>query len=164
MVSIIPSGRSLGRAWLADTHDRVVHSRSALIDEMAILLGGRCAEQLVAGHAGSSALGDLAAVGRIAHQMVRELGMSEQLGPIGYPEGADENGPPLTVSDDTARLIDAEARKLVDEAQGRAEAILRASRTALDELTTALLTSETLTAAQIETIVGRAQQTAAPTF
>jgi cell division protease FtsH len=164
MISIIPSGQSLGRAWLSDTHDRLVHSRSGLIDEMAILLGGRCAEQLVFGHAGSGVLGDLAAVGRIAHHMVRELGMSDKVGAIGYPAGADEHGPPPAVSDETARLIDAEARRLVDEALGRAQAILGASRTELDELTAALLVSETLTSAQIEAIVGRPQQTPAPAF
>jgi len=162
MISIIPSGRTLGRAWLTDTHDRAVHSRAGLIDEMAILLGGRCAEQLVFGQAGTSVAGDLAAVGRIAHHMVRELGMSEKVGAIGYPAGGDEHGPPLAVSDETARLIDAEARRLVDEALARAGSVLRSSRAVLDELASALQASETLTAAQIEAIVGRVRQTAAP--
>jgi ATP-dependent metalloprotease FtsH len=162
MISIIPSGQSLGRAWLADTHDRLVHSRSALIDEMAVLLGGRCAEQLVLGDAGSGVLGDLAAVGRIAHHMVRDLGMSEKVGAIGY--GADEHGPAPAVSDETLRLIDAEARKLVDLALERAEAVLRSSRAELDELIAALLVSETLTSAQIEAIVRGGRPTAAPAF
>ncbi len=162
MISIIPSGRSLGRAWFSDTHDRLVHSRSALIDEMAVLLGGRCAEQLVFGHAGSGVLGDLAAVGRIAHHMVRDLGMSDSVGAIGYPADGDEHGPPVTVSDETARLIDVEARRLVDEAQGRAEAVLRASRADLEALTAALLASETLTSTQIQAIVATPRRTAAP--
>jgi len=161
MISIIPSGQSLGRAWLGESHDRLVHSRSALLDEMAVLLGGRCAEQLVLGDAGSGVAGDLAAVGRIAHHMVRELGMSDRVGAIGYPTGADEHGPAPVVSDETARLIDVEARKLVDEALARAEAVLRSSRAELDELIAALLVSETLTSAQIEAIVGRPQTTAA---
>ncbi|MFP5363585.1 MAG: AAA family ATPase [Thermoleophilia bacterium] len=156
MISIIPSGRSLGRAWLTDTHDRVVHSRSSLIDEMAILLGGRAAEQLVLGQAGSSAHGDLAEVGRIAHHMVRELGMSEVLGPIGYSDDADADGHVLTPSDETTRLIDAEARKLVDEAAARADAVLRASRDALDRITAALLEAETLSAAKLEQLAGDA--------
>jgi len=153
MISIIPSGRSLGRAWLSDTHDRLVHSRSGMIDEMAILLGGRSAEQLVFGQAGTAALGDLAEVGRIAHRMVRELGMSDVLGPIGYPEDADDNGHVLTFSDDTARVIDAEARRLVDEALDRADVALRSSRDALDRMATALQESETLSASQIELLV-----------
>ncbi len=162
MISIIPSGRSLGRAWLTDTHDRLLHSRSGMIDEMAILLGGRSAEQLVFGHAGSGALGDLAQVGRIAHHMVRDLGMSDALGPIGYPEDADANGHVVTVSDDTARVIDAEARRFVDEAQKRAEGVLRSSRDALDRMAAALLESETLSSAQIEQLVGGPMPVPAP--
>jgi cell division protease FtsH len=153
MISIIPSGRSLGRAWLTDTHDRLVHSRSALIDEMAILLGGRAAEMLVLGQAGSSAHGDLAEIGRIAHHMVRELGMSDVVGPIGYPEDADLNGHILTPSDETIRTIDAEARKFVDEAVARAEAVLRTNRDSLERVTAALLEHETLSAAQIERLL-----------
>jgi ATP-dependent metalloprotease FtsH len=161
-ISIIPSGRSLGQAWLIDTHDRAIFSRSGMIDEMAVLLGGRCAEQLLLGHAGSGALGDLAQVGRLAHHMVRELGMSDKLGPIGYPEDTDADGRRLTYSDDTARVIDAEARKLVDEAVERANAVLRSSHEALERLATALLESETLTSAQIEAIVGGPRRAPAP--
>ncbi|MDP1849422.1 MAG: AAA family ATPase [Solirubrobacteraceae bacterium] len=154
MVSIIPSGRSLGRAWLTDTHDRLAKSRGALIDEMAILLGGRAAEELVFGSGGTSAADDLARVGRIAHHMVRELGMSDLLGPIGYAADADDYGYVVTISEDTARTIDGEARRLVKEAQERADAVLSASRMALERLTAALLESETLDAQQIKSLVG----------
>jgi len=154
MVSIIPSGRTLGRAWLTDTHDRLARSRSALVDEMAILLGGRGAEELIFGQAGSSASGDLAQVGRIAHHMVRELGMSKVLGPIAYAGDGDEHGRVVSISDDTARTIDTEARRLVQEAQERAYAALTASRTALERLAGTLLEAETLDAQQIEQLVG----------
>ena len=154
MVSIIPSGRSLGRAWLTDTHDRVSRSQAALLDEMAILLGGRGAEELVFGQAGTGASGDLAQVGRIAHHMVRELGMSELVGPIGYAPGADEHGHRVTVSEETARMIDAEARRLVKHAQERAGAVLTCSRPALERLAAALLEAETLDAAHIKRLVG----------
>ena len=162
MISIIPSGRSLGRAWLTDTHDRLVESRSGLIDHMAILLGGRCAEHLVFGEAGSNAVDDLAQVGRIAHHMVRELGMSDAIGPIGYPEDADVDGRVVSYSDDTARLIDAEVRRLIDEALARAEDVLQSSRDALERLAAALLETETLSAAEIEAIAGRRQPASAP--
>jgi len=154
MVSIIPSGRQLGRAWLTDTHDRVVQSRSGMIDEMAILLGGRGAEALVFGQTGSTASGDLAQVGRIAHQMVRELGMSDAFVSIGYAEDADENGHVVTYSEDTARTIDAEAHALVKHAQKRADEALRASRDALDRIAEALLEDETLGADELEQLVG----------
>ncbi len=154
MVSIIPSGRSLGRAWLTDTHDRHARSRGALVDEMAILLGGRAAEELVFGQAGTGASGDLAQVGRIAHHMVRELGMSEVLGPIGYAPDADEHGHRVTVSEETARMIDGEARRLVKQAQERADTALTRSRPALERLAAALLEAETLDAAHIKRLVG----------
>jgi cell division protease FtsH len=154
MVSIIPSGRSLGRAWMTDTHDRLARSRAALIDEMAVLLGGRAAEELVFGHAGTSASSDLTRVGRIAHYMVRELGMSDILGPIGYAETPDDDGHVVTFSEDTARTIDAEARRLVKEAQERAETTLSSSRLLLERLSAALLESETLDAQQIRRLVG----------
>jgi ATP-dependent metalloprotease FtsH len=162
MVSIIPSGRSLGRAWVIDAHDRLIRSREGLIDEMAMLLGGRCAEQLVFGHAGSGVSGDLSKVARVAHQMVRELGMSEAIGPIGYSDDVDENGHVVTYSDETARLIDVEARKLVDEAMARAVAVLRASREVLDRITLALLESETLSSAEIERLTETAVAGALP--
>jgi len=148
MVSIIPSGRSLGRVWLIDTHDRVMQTRTGMIDEMAIFLGGRAAEELVYGDAGSGASSDVAEVGRIARSMVREEGMSDALGPIGY--AADRNGRAVDYSQYTARMIDEEARKLVREAEDRADAVLSASRDLLDRLTAALLESETLTSTQIE--------------
>ena len=155
MISIIPSGSSLGRAWLIDTHDRLIQSRAGMIDEMAILLAGRAAERLVFGHASSATIGDLASVGRLAHQMVRELGMSEALGPIGYSENADVDGHVIVPSDETARLIDSEARRLVDEAAARADAILRAHRTALERVADALLEAETLSSEQIEKLTAR---------
>ncbi len=155
MVSIIPSGRSLGRAWLTDSHDRVVRSRSAMIDEMAILLGGRGAEELALGQIGSTAAGDLAKVGHIAHEMVREMGMSDAFISIGYAEDPDENGHVVSYSEDTARRIDAEAHALVTQAQERADEALRASRGALDRIAEALLENETLGADQIEQLVGR---------
>ena len=150
MISIIPSGRSLGRAWVTDTHDRLVYSRAGMIDEMAILLGGRSAEKLIFGQAGSSAANDLGQVGRLAHRMVSELGMSDVLGPIGYDQDADEYGHVVSYSEETARTIDAEARRLVEEAEERADGVMRASRETLDRVALALLESETLSSKQIE--------------
>ncbi|MGH2919597.1 MAG: AAA family ATPase [Solirubrobacteraceae bacterium] len=161
MISIIPAGSSLGRAWLTDSHDRLLESRSALIDHMAILLGGRCAEEHVFGEAGSNAADDLAEVGRIAHKMVRELGMSDAIGAIGYPDNT--VGRAAAYSDDTARLIDREVRTLIAEAAACADAILRGSRDSLQHLTDALLKSETLTAAQIEALADQPPPIPAPT-
>ncbi len=152
MISIIPSGGDFGRAWLSDSHDRMVYSRAGLIDEMAILLGGRGAEKLIIGQAGSAAASDLAQVGRVAHLMVSEWGMSDALGPIGYSAEADENGRTISYSEETARTIDAEARRLVGQAEARAREALGASRNALDRIALALLESETLSAREIEAL------------
>ncbi len=154
MVSIIPSGRTGGRVWLTEAHDRLIDSRSTMIDEMAILLGGRGAEKLILGQAGSAAGDDLARVGHLAHRMVRELGMSDVLGPIGYG-GDNENGH-VYYSEETARTIDAEARKLVEQAEARGDEVLRASRQALESVARTLLEAETLTAQQIDEIAGPA--------
>jgi cell division protease FtsH len=86
--------------------------------------------------------------------MVRELGMSDILGPIGYAETPDDDGHVVTFSEDTARTIDAEARRLVKEAQERAETTLSSSRLLLERLSAALLESETLDAQQIRRLVG----------
>jgi ATP-dependent metalloprotease FtsH len=161
MVSIIPSGRTDGRLWLTDTHDRVSMSESALLDDMAILLGGRGAEELVFGQASTRAADDLANVGRIAHRMVRELGMSDAIGPIGYAEDGDELGHVVSYSEETARLIDAEARRLVQQAQDRADGALTHGRAALERLADALLESETLDAREIERLVGAPTRTPA---
>ncbi len=150
MLSIIPSGGTSGRMWLTDTHDRVVLSRTGMIDEMAILLGGRSAEKLIFGQAGSTGADDLDRVGRLAHRMVRELGMSDALGPIGYAQGADEDGFTLSFSEETARTIDAEARRLVDQAEQRADRVLGVSRNTLERVARELLESETLSASEIE--------------
>ncbi|HWC25147.1 MAG TPA: cell division protein FtsH, partial [Solirubrobacteraceae bacterium] len=158
MVSIIPAGKTLGRAWLTDTHDRVSRSRSALIEDMAILLGGRAAEEIVFGQVTTSAANDLSHVGRIANRMVRELGMSDAVGPIAYPGDSEEDGAAPPLSDDTARLIDLEARRLVSEAQDRAHQVLTNSRVALERLTAALLEAETLDAAHIKQIVAEPER------
>ncbi len=156
MVSIIGAGGTLGRAWLKDTKDRLVFSRSGLIDEMAILLGGRGAEKVVLGQAGDTAMDDLSKVGNLARRMVREMGMSDVLGPIGYGQDAEANGHAVSYSEDTARTIDAEARKLVEQAEARADEVLRDSREALQRLATALLETETLSANEIEELAGPA--------
>ena len=162
MISIIPSGRALGRAWLTDSHDRLMYSRSALIDEMAILLGGRSAEQLIFGQPSSGAVGDLARVGQLAHRMVRDLGMSDALGAIGYGEEAAADGHAATYSEHTAHVIDAEARKLVDEAEQRTDDVLRSSRDALERIAEGLLEAETLSSARIAELAAPPARSPAP--
>ncbi|MEX0658080.1 MAG: ATP-dependent zinc metalloprotease FtsH [Egibacteraceae bacterium] len=146
-LSIMPRGKALGFTWHSDdSDDRRMHSRASMVDEMATLLGGRVAEQLVFDDPGSGAADDLARATRIARQMICDLGMSPTLGPRSYSD-LTGNGSPAH-SQETARIIDAEIRAVMDEAYDRAYAILAGDRPALDRVAQALVEHETLTASQ----------------
>jgi cell division protease FtsH len=154
-LTILPRANTLGHVRTLDTHDRVVSTRSMMIDEMAAFLGGKMAEELIFGEAGSGCSADLEHVGRVARRMVRQFGMSEALGSVAYPDREqDWRRPPPSYSEESARTIDAEVRRLVTEASERASLVLTASRPALDAVATALLERETLTAADLEALAG----------
>ncbi len=152
-LSIIPRGRSLGAAWLPESDDRYTHSRSLLIERMATLLGGRTAEELVFGEPGDGASSDLTMVADIARRMVSQLGMSKVVGAINYADEVGPDGRPA-YSQETARMIDSEARVLVEEAGQMAERVLAGSREALDKVAEALMERETLTLEEVEQIAG----------
>ena len=151
-LSVMPRGRTLGAVLTRDEGDRLLNSRSMLLDEMAALLGGHTAEQLVFGEVTSGAAQDLTRVNAIARQMVLELGMSEGFGVIAH--GGDERGSTAAYSDDTARRIDDEIGQLVTQAQGRARTILERARAALDEVAAAVIEREILTAEDLKAILG----------
>ena len=150
-ITIIPRGRTLGAAWVLDAGEGVTRTRTELVERMATMLGGRTAEQLVFGELGDAAGGDLASVTDLAHRMVGELGMSEAVGPLSYGTAFAGSRQP---SDDTARLIDAEVRRLVEEAGAIATQVLRGSRAALDRVADALLEREALTLEEVEELAG----------
>jgi ATP-dependent metalloprotease FtsH len=152
-VTIVPRGNVLGATWLPESDDRLVHSRSLLIERMATLLGGRVAEQIVFGEPGDGAANDLTQVGVIARRMVARLGMSDAVGAINYTDEAVANGN-APYSEETARLIDSESRRFVQEAEGLARDLLARSREALDRVAEALLERETLTLEEVEEIAG----------
>jgi ATP-dependent metalloprotease FtsH len=161
-LSIIPRGRSLGAAWLPESEDRHTRSRSLLIERMATLLGGRTADELVFGEPSDGASSDLSQVGEIARSMVAQLGMSKAVGAINYADDIGADGRPV-YSDETARLIDSEARRLVEEAGGLAHRVLADSREVLDRVADALLERETLTLEEVEEIAGGAPTAGAHT-
>ncbi len=148
-ISIVARGNALGAAWHYDEVDRLIHSRSRLIDQMAGLLGGRAAEEIVFAEAGSGAADDLAQVSDLARRMVCELGMSDALGPMAYLSAP---GAAANYSQEAAATIDVEIRRLVDEAHARARSVLEACRAALDRGALALLESETLTGEELEVL------------
>ncbi|MFP5316867.1 MAG: AAA family ATPase [Acidimicrobiia bacterium] len=154
-LTIVPQGGTLGHCRLADSGDSDRHllPRSRLLDDLAIGLGGRAAEQVVLGEPASGASGDLRRVGELARAMVRDLGMSDAVGPLGFP-AAGSGDPAWAPSEHTRRLVDAEARALAAEAEERARSILASSRAALERVAEALGERETLAAADVVALAG----------
>jgi cell division protease FtsH len=149
-ISIIPRGHALGVTFQSPEADRYGYSASYLLGRIAGALGGRAAEQLIYGEVSTGAESDLEQATRIARQMVGRWGMSPAIGPVSVlpgpgqelPFGFDANGP----SPATQELLDAEVRRLLDEAAKHAEQVLSEHRANLDSLVEALLESETLDA------------------
>jgi ATP-dependent metalloprotease FtsH len=152
-ISIVPRGGAAGVTWLPEDSDRRLHSRSMLVERMATLLGGRVAEEIVFGEPADTAGTDLAQVTAIARRMVAELGMSDMVGSLSYGNGSLLEGG-RSYSDDTARLIDAEARRLVNEAEELALGVLTGARSKLDRIAEALLERETLSIEEVGAIAG----------
>jgi cell division protease FtsH len=157
-VSIIPRGvGSLGYTIQRPTEDRYLMTRVELENKMAVLLGGRAAEQLVFGEISTGAADDLARVTDIARAMVLRYGMSEALGSVAYDrDRAPFLQPNLPIpqersySEETAHAVDAAVRTLVDDALEHAAAILQRNRALLDRTAAALLETETLNEPDIE--------------
>ena len=154
-VSVMPRGRTLGAVMTRDDGDRLLETRTSLLDQMAALLGGHTAEQLVFGQVTSGAAEDLQRVNRLARQMVLELGMSEGFGVVTHGGRANGTGLRDEHSEETARRIDQEIAALVVEAQGRARSVLTRARALLDEVADAVIEREVLTADELESILGR---------
>ncbi len=151
-ISIVARGNIQGVTWTTATDNRVLHTRSTLLEHMAVLLAGRTAEQLVFGELADGGASDLQQVGMIARRMVTVLGMSPAVGSMNWADEGGLNGIPH--SQETAQLIDVEARRLVQEAEELADRILREQRSTLDLVANALLERETLTLDDIDKIAG----------
>jgi cell division protease FtsH len=157
-VSIIPRGvGALGYTIQRPTEDRYLMTRAELEDKMAVLLGGRAAEQLVFGEISTGAADDLARATDIARAMVLRYGMSAALGSVAYDRDRSPFLQPnlpmpheRSYSEDTAHSVDAAVRDLVNRALERAVAILLRNRALLDRAAVALLETETLNEPDIE--------------
>ena len=160
-VSIVSRGRALGWTLSLPTEDKVLRSRSALRDELAMMLGGRTAEELVFDDPTTGAQNDIERASQIARAMVTEWGMSDLLGPrnltasAGGHHGADpyaRDGARSDHGDELATAIDEEVRRLIDDAHDQAHAILVDHRDTLDRLAAALVEKETLDDADLAQI------------
>ncbi len=162
-VSIIPRGiGALGYTMQRPTEDRFIIERGELINRMAVLMGGRAAEEIVFGEISTGASDDIDKATSIAHEMVTRFGMSEALGQRVYdPQRQAFFGEaligarPKDYSDETNREIDIAVRKLVDEAYEKAKATLNARRKDLEEGTALLLEKETITPDEFPPLEGK---------
>ena len=149
-VTILPRGMSLGSTWSVPVTDKYLVSEHELTDDIAELLGGRVAEEVVYGEVWTGSSNDLERVTRIARAMVCQYGMSEKLGTLAL--GKRSSNPFLgrdyhderNYSEDIARQIDEEVRSIVDTAHRRAIELLTANRPKLDAVVKALLERESL--------------------
>jgi cell division protease FtsH len=159
-VSIIPRGRALGATEQLPEEDRHNLSRKYLLDRITIMLGGRSAEQLVFGQMTTGSGDDLKRVTKIARRMVSQWGMSDRLGAVTFNFGEDHVflGQELTQQKDfseaTARIIDEEVQKLVNNQEKKAISLLKENREKLEKLTDSLLEHETLEKEEIDDILG----------
>ena len=149
-ITVIPRGRALGYTLTLPEQDRFLLSREQMLDELAMLMGGRVAEEIVAGDITTGAANDIERATKVARQMVTEYGMSDLIGPrtLGQKQGEVFLGRDWAstpdYSDAVAFEIDQEVRRLIDEAHDVALEILTERRAKLDALAALLIEKETL--------------------
>jgi cell division protease FtsH len=158
-VSIIARGRALGWTLALPTEDKYLVTRSALRDQLAMLLGGRTAEELIFQDPTTGAQNDIERATQIARAMVTEYGMSDAIGPqqLGQRNGevflGRDVGHQQNYSDEVAARIDAEVRRLIEEAHDEAREILVTHRKTLDRMADALVEKETLDTPEVLAIL-----------
>ena len=157
-VTIIPRGRAMGVTMQLPEADRHTYTKDYLETQVAVLMGGRVAEEVFMNHMTSGASNDIERATDIAQHMVCEWGMSD-LGPLAYrkPGNSFENDRPHVLSEATAQRVDEEIRKVVIDAYDRAKSIIERNRRAVDMMAKALLEDESLDAGEISDLMERAE-------
>ena len=149
-ITIIPRGQALGYTMQLPTEDHYLKTRNEMLDELAVFLGGRVAEELMCDDITSGASNDLERATKMAREMVTRLGMSEELGTQVFGEAnhqvflGRDYADHQDYSDETARRIDLEVQRIMREAHERAEKILSERRDQLELMKTVLLERETV--------------------
>jgi cell division protease FtsH len=158
-VTIIPRGRALGVTMQLPEEDRHGYSRTYLRNNLVVLLGGRAAEELIFNDITTGASNDIERVTRMARKMVCEWGMSDVIGTLAIGETGEEvfigrewiqN---KNYSEDTARLVDAEVKRIVEEAHGRCRELLQNHVEELQRIAQALLERETINGEELDKIM-----------
>lgn len=165
-ISIVSRGMSLGHTLIPPTADRLHETKSHLVEQIASMLGGRAAEQLVFSEMTTGAASDIQAATEIAREMVMEYGMSD-IGPINLSaEQRNYLGRAFTesqaLSDEMMAKVDSAVRKIIDNGYKLAESILKKHRRLLDNVATELVAKETLEGEEFEKLMGHAKLALAP--
>ncbi|AFZ35352.1 membrane protease FtsH catalytic subunit [Stanieria cyanosphaera PCC 7437] len=164
-ISIVPRGMAaLGYTLQMPTEDRFLMSESELRDQIATLLGGRAAEEVVFGSITTGASNDLQRATDLAERMVTTYGMSKILGPLAYEKGQQNNflgdgmmNPRRMVSDDTAKAIDEEVKEIVETAHQQALDILNQNRNLLEQIAQQILEVEVIEGEKLQSLLQQAQ-------
>ena len=163
-VSIVPHGRgALGYTMQMPTEDRYLLTREELEDRLAVMLGGRAAEQVVFGVISTGASDDIQRASDLARRMVMEFGMSDKLGTVRYATQQYQflsGDSSASASPETLKIIDEEVQRIITEQYDRAQTLLRDHRAALETVTQQLLKTETIDG----TVVKQALKAGEPVF
>ena len=152
-VSIVPRGRALGAAWYMP-EERQITTKEEMLDEMCATLGGRAAEELFTGHISTGAMNDLERVTKSAYGMIAYAGMSDKLPNICYYNNNEYNFQ-RPYSETTAKIMDDEVLKMINEQYERAKKILTEHKEGHNKLAEMLLEREVIFAEDVETIFGK---------
>ena len=158
-VTIMPRGRALGLTWQLPERDRISMYQDQMLSQIAILFGGRIAEDLFVGRISTGASNDFERATQIAREMVTRYGMSDKLGPMVYGENESEVflGRSVThsqnISENTMQQVDAEIRRILDEQYAVAYKILNEKRDTMEVMCKALMDWETIDADQVKEIM-----------
>jgi len=158
-VTIISRGMALGYTMALPTEDRYLQSKTEFEDKIAGLLGGNVSERLIFGDTTTGAANDIEKATDLARRMVTQFGMSDRLGPLSFGQRDEliflgrQIGEQRNYSDEVARLIDEEVRRIIDTAYGRANDVLVANKDRLVALAEKLVAEETVDAVEFEKLV-----------
>ena len=161
-VTIIPRGPALGYTLQLPTEDRYLTSRTEIINRLCVLLGGRCAEELIFDEITTGACDDLSKATNFAQKMVTEFGMSDKIGPVTLRKADSEVflGRDISrgqgYSESTAQLIDDEVKRIIKECHETARTILQKNKALLDSLAQRLIEKETIDSDELNTLFATA--------
>jgi ATP-dependent metalloprotease FtsH len=153
-VTIVPRGQSLGAAWYLP-EERSITTTEQILDDMCSALGGRAAEKLIFGKISTGALSDLEKVTKQAYAMVSMYGLSDKIGNVSFYDSQGNQGFTKPYSENTAKTIDEEVSKMIEEQYQRALTILSKNKDKLTTLAEKLLTSEVIFKEDLELIFGK---------